>query len=78
LVLLYLLALSPFLAGIYLDWRSSVVGAFLVVSALAATWPGNVARAFHCEWQCVETACAVNQSLNTVTFAVADPVKRGE
>jgi hypothetical protein len=35
LVLLYLLALSTFLAGIYLDWRLSVVGFFLVVSALA-------------------------------------------
>ena len=35
LVLLYLLALSTFLAGIYLDWRLCVVGAFLGIGAIA-------------------------------------------
>lgn len=38
LVLLYLLALSTFLAGIYLDWRLGVVGFFLVVGGLAVAF----------------------------------------
>jgi hypothetical protein len=43
LVLLYLLALGTFLAGIYLDWRLGVVGVFLAVSALAVAFIDEVA-----------------------------------
>ena len=42
-MLLYLLALSTFLAGIYLDWRLGIVGLFLVVSALALAFLDEVA-----------------------------------
>ncbi len=38
LVLLHLLALSTFLAGIYLDWRLCVVGAFLAADIVAVAF----------------------------------------